>query len=173
MKHFETYNRERTKGTDIVREALIEQNRFEFSMAIGLWVTASVFFLLSLSLNKPAFRLGWGLLFVCGLIVLFTALKNYRYEKNAFYKMVVYKPQNVVWVYHQVTSIMPYGIQLFRRFTIYIHTIDGKCYNLQVKGKHIIPLLKYIELIMPQATFGHSIKKEQLYKASPAMLLRD
>jgi hypothetical protein len=166
-------NKHRAPGVHIIARAIVEQNKLEFAMAIGMFLAATLCFILSKYLQIPAFNIGWVFFLVCGLIILFYAIKTFKLENNKFYKRVAHKPKSVVWVYHQVTQVMPFGIELFRRFTIYIHTIDGKCYSLQVKGQHIMPLLKYMESIMPQATFGHSVKKEQLYKASPVMLLRD
>lgn len=164
----------RNHHIEVIQDALINENKREFLLGMFLFVLGILSFFVSFfSDYEVLFKITTGFFFFCALIVLFRAIKRFNVERNPFYIAVVYNSRNVVWVYHQVTHVMPFGIQLYKRFTIYIHTLHGKCYSLQVSEKQLMPCLKYLEKLLPRATFGHDIKKEQLYRANPIMLVRD
>ena len=164
----------RNKGIEIIQNALINENKREFMMGMFLFGLGIFSFFVSFFSNYDIlFKITTAFFFFCAIIVLFRAIKRFNIETNPFYISVVRNSRNVVWVYHQVTHVMPFGIQLYKRFTIYIHTIHGKCFYMQVSEKQLMPCLKYLEKLLPRATFGHDVNKEQLYRANPSMLMRD
>lgn len=164
----------RNHHIEVIQDALINENKREFLLGLFLFVLGIISFFVSFfSDYETLFKITTGFFFFCAVIVLLRATKRFNIERNPFYIAVVYNSRNVVWVYHQVTHVMPFGIQLYKRFTIYIHTLNGKCYSLQVSEKQLMPCLKYLEKLLPRATFGHDINKEQLYRANPIMLVRD
>jgi hypothetical protein len=164
----------RNHHIEVIQDALINENKREFLLGIFLFALGILSFFISFFSDYDIlFKITTGFFFFCAIIVLLRAIKRFNVERNPFYIAVVYNSRNVVWVYHQVTHVMPFGIQLYKRFTIYIHTLHGKCYALQVSEKKLMPCLKYLEKLLPRATFGHDVNKEQLYRANPSMLMRD
>ncbi|MGB1247736.1 MAG: hypothetical protein ACPG4Z_02540 [Chitinophagales bacterium] len=83
-----------------------------------------------------------------------------------------HKPKSIVWVYHHCLVSMPFGVKTFERTTLYIYTLDKQYHTQLIKNDSAEKLLVTLEKELPQATFGFSVEKEQLYRANPAMLLR-
>jgi len=81
-------------------------------------------------------------------------------------------PESIVWVYATVVISMPFGIRLFSLATVYCHFINGNKESFFVSGSKLQSTLEQLNRLLPHASFGYSLNKEQLFRASPLLLLK-
>ena len=155
---------------DILTEVLIKQNKVDFALAIIIMFSSSVVFLLSIYHQSFALKILWGILFLFGMAFFIHGVNNYKIEKNINYQLINYYPERIVWVYCHISQIMPFGIYLYKRCRMYICDINGNSTTIMVDSKNANQLMDYLQSRLKGATFGHSIQKEQLYRANPLLL---
>jgi len=93
-------------------------------------------------------------------------------EKKYSVSYAIHHSHEVVWVYSYLVIYRPFGIRFFSNALIYFHFINGKSTTLRVPEKELNLAMKHLNTIFPNATFGYSIDKEQLFKANPALLMK-
>ncbi len=78
----------------------------------------------------------------------------------------------VVWVYHVKTQVMPYGFHIWERGTIYFKLIDGREITLDLPATKQKMVSKFLNRVLPHASFGYSEERQQLFDRDPSLLLR-
>lgn len=119
------------------------------------------------------FFVGW-LICLFGMFYFPKTLLNLKQiNNNNLITQLLKFPNEVVWVYSIKTQLMPFGIQLSNRVTVFFKTIDGKENSLRVPEKDLPKIMEFLNQQLPLATFGYSQEKSQWYAIDPAMLIRD
>lgn len=112
--------------------------------------------------------LGFGMA-IGGLYVGVINLRLLNIDKSKVIKLTK-RPSRVVWVYHEVVISMPFGVKTMSRATIYLNLDDSGYEFFQVKPKKAEEMMNYLRNIFTYASYGHSVEKEQLFRANPELL---
>lgn len=116
----------------------------------------------------------FGGLFACfGLYVFLSGIRNFNSSKHRVIHCLEKDPRKIVWFYSYVVINMPYGVRLFRMASIFIFFVNGDQTLLRVKEKDLDRSMQILRKLLPHATVGHNIEREQLFKANPALLYQD
>lgn len=166
-----TYKTSYAEGRALAN-VLLAQNKTDFTIALSLLSLSSFAFVASLYFYPLQFKILWGLLSLSGVAFLLHGINNFKIENNKAYQQVVYQPHKVVWIYYQVTQIMPFGILVFKKYRLFINTENGETYDISLNASDIHPLFAYLKSQCPEATFGHNVANEQLFRANPLLLKR-
>lgn len=100
------------------------------------------------------------------MFTFFNIRKQVREVKN---KLVV-APDEVVWVYRIEREVMPFGVMVFKNsyYCLGLTSGDSMLFPLIDEVHH--PFNREMNTFLSHATFGHSVEKEQLFRADPEML---
>lgn len=115
--------------------------------------------------------LGLGV-FVIALRLVFKTIRRLRVALHPLHQLLHQEPRQVVWVYSVVTQWMPFGLRFGQFSLLYFHTLQGKHYSISIPSTKIKLLSKYLNRLLPHATFGYSHEKAELYRTRPAKLIR-
>jgi hypothetical protein len=115
--------------------------------------------------------LGLGVL-VMGSQLVYKTIRQLRLQLHPLHILLHYQPQRVVWVYSVVTQWMPFGLKFGQLSLVYFYTLDGKHYTISLPSAKIKLLSKYLNRLLPHATFGYSNHKEAVFRTQPAELIR-
>lgn len=108
-------------------------------------------------------------LFIAGLYISIINIRLLNISNSKVIKLTE-QPEKVVWIYHEVLISMPFGIKTLTRATVYLNLDDGKYDFFQIPPEKAEQFLDHLRQVFPDATFGHSVEKEQLYRANPNLL---
>lgn len=128
------------------------------------------------SLSQAAYRaIGLACIFllICCLYLFILVATVSNPSKHPVIKHLQSNNGDIVWVYSFISINMPFGVHMFKLVTIWLHYRDGSQQHLRISHRYLEACMHYLETLLPHATFGHSVKKEQLYRANPELLLRD
>lgn len=114
-----------------------------------------------------------GLLLLLGIYQLYSARRKLRPDCNKVLDQLRHRKREIVWVYSYRIVSMPFGVHLFNMAGIYMHDRHGRSMLLRVPDSKLMELMEALNSDLPHATFGHSAKKEQLYRVNPDLLYND
>jgi hypothetical protein len=78
----------------------------------------------------------------------------------------------MVWIYKASLQMMPFGIMLFTRRRMYIHSIGSEEYAIDLKDTQMILFERFLQKQFPNATYGYNRERKEAYGRDPALLLR-
>ncbi len=158
---------------DCIHQALIRDRNSRFlaglvALGLGIWAlqkgfNASSWFMILLGI------VGIGI----GLKLSYDTLKYWKPSSMRLIRLLFDKPKSIVWVYSIVTVRLPFGIQLARKGTMYFKLDDTDEITIRLYENDIPKVAKYLNQLLPHATFGHTQEREQWYMANPLLLVRD
>jgi hypothetical protein len=83
------------------------------------------------------------------------------------------KPQSIVWVYALAVQRMPFGLPLPVQENLVLALDNGERLELRVKPWESQQILRALRHLLPQASFGYSLAKQQYYDLDPNLLRED
>jgi hypothetical protein len=110
---------------------------------------------------------------VLGLRFCFHLISNWNVANSRLMILLHFHPKEIVWVYSVVTEQLPFGFQLLRNGTLYFKLRDGDDISVSLSTDDLKAVSKYLNDLLPHATFGYTKDREQWFMASPLMLLRE
>jgi hypothetical protein len=110
---------------------------------------------------------------VLGLRFLSKLLRVKHTEEHRLFRLLIKQPKQIVWVYSVVTERLPFGFQITRYGTLYFKLADGDEISVSMPAQELKRVSKFLNPILPHASFGYTRDREQWYIASPLMLLQD
>lgn len=131
------------------------------------------FLLILFQYDQSAFLtiIGLGAVFLSARL-LWRNFPSFLLQNHSLYKVLYENPQNVVWVYSTITQRMPFGLEFISNCVIYFHMIDGSHESVSLPSKKQKLVSKFLNRLLPQATFGFSETRQQQYDIDPFMLMR-
>ena len=113
------------------------------------------------------------ILSICGAILLPYGIYHFLHVRNStLIKVLKQDPDDVVWIYHYIMIQKPWGVQIRKSCLLYFHLLNGDHFTISIPAKKAENLMDDLKPHLPLTTFGHSVEKEQLYKADPLLLRR-
>lgn len=111
--------------------------------------------------------------FIVSLYLLVLAATLLHPAKHPVIEHLRRQKHQIVWVYSFININMPFGVEMFRLVTVWLHYRDGSQQYLRISHAYLSECMAHLETHLPHATFGYSVQKEQLYRANPVFLERD
>jgi hypothetical protein len=123
---------------------------------------------------------GNGLLAVFGLgaviiwlRIVFSVLNRRRVIDSPLIQTLMRHPGQIVWVYAVVTNRMPFGFQVAQNGLMYFKLINGDAFTLSAPIQELKVISRFLNRLLPHATFGFTKDREQWYMAAPELLLKE
>ncbi len=105
-----------------------------------------------------------------GILLLKNAYQTFIDECHFWNFFLRNEGNKIVWVYYHKLEKSPFGISFSSKTTLFIHLEDRSKANITMREPEILEILSLFREEMPQATFGYSKQKEQLYNIGPDLL---
>jgi uncharacterized SAM-binding protein YcdF (DUF218 family) len=153
-------------------KAILKELRVETIGGLLVLIIGSVLFSYSISKQNILLHLlSWPIIYF-GIKNSWGALKVQKVEESQLMKMLVQNPKQIVWVYSVVTNRMPFGFQFSKNGIMYFKMIDGKDFSVGMPEKDLKVVSRFLNRLLPHATFGYSEEKEKRYLENPELLVR-
>lgn len=110
---------------------------------------------------------------VLGLRFMAKLLRVQHTEEHRLFRLLQHQPKQIVWVYSVVTEHLPFGFQINRHGTLYFKLADGDDISVSMPADALKRVSKFLNPVLPHASFGYTRDREQWYIASPLMLMQD
>jgi uncharacterized membrane protein len=151
--------------------AILKELRMETIGALLVLIVGSIAFTFGFSQNIYILILSWVLIYY-GIKYSWGALRVQRVEDSDLMKILTHEPEKIVWVYSVVTNRMPFGFQFSKKGLMYFKMIDGNDMSLTMSEKELKVVSRFLNRLLPHATFGYSKEKEKQYLEDPKYLIR-
>ena len=113
------------------------------------------------------------MLSVSGLKFLFDTIRLSTPQYDPLIYTLSFFPEKIVWVYAVKVDNMPFGIQLISSGRLALKLDDGTELSLSIPTEDISKILDLLREKLPNATFGFSPEKKQMYIIDPFLLFDD
>lgn len=132
-----------------------------FQLCFHFFAKNSILVIIGLVLFLMGMRLGW------------QCLKEHMQGNNVLLNFLCHRPNEIVWVYSLITQRMPFGFEFSKNGLLYLKLLSGDEISLNMPAVQLRLVSKFLNKLVPHATFGYSKEKERLYRENPAMLMRN
>ncbi len=95
-----------------------------------------------------------------------------RFEDDPLWQVLHRAPKQVVWVYTQEERLMPVGLLLAERGTLYVMLLDGSELTLALPARKLKLASHYLHRLLPHAAFGFSLERRLKFEQDPSLLVR-
>lgn len=109
---------------------------------------------------------------LAGLKLLWDVLRRPTPEDEHLWQLLNHQPRQIVWVYTMTTQTMPFGFYLWERGTMYFKLLDGSEISLSLPARKLKMVSKFLNRLLPHASFGYSEDRLRQFETNPASLLR-
>ncbi len=110
---------------------------------------------------------------VIGIRQVYLTLRALRLADHEILHLLREKPHHIVWVYSVVTERSPFGFTFMKQGTMYFKLASGDQLSVMMPSGKLKLVSKFLNRLLPHASFGYSIDREQLYEISPEQLRRN
>ncbi len=121
--------------------------------------------------------LGGGLLPVLmtggGLLWLGRLLGREHWKRALLWQLLAHEPRRIVWVYGLVIRRLPFGFELGRSGLLYFMLDDGESVSVPLPADKLKLVSRFLNRLLPHATFGWSAEKLARYRRHPPSLRRN
>jgi hypothetical protein len=108
-----------------------------------------------------------------GTKLLWDVLRSPKVNDDRLWRLLNHHRKQIVWVYSIRTQTMPFGYQLWERGTMYFMLIDGDEIALDLPARKLKMVSRFMNKLLPHASFGYSEERRALFETNPASLLRN
>jgi len=112
-------------------------------------------------------------MWLIGLLLIRKALQQPSGESHPLWHTLLNNPLRIVWVYSVRTQVMPFGFYLWETGQMYFKLVDGQEICLFVPARKLRMVSRFLNKVLPHATFGYSPENEQLFRENPLQLIKN
>lgn len=94
-----------------------------------------------------------------------------KVEDDPLWQVLHRVPRQVVWVYTQEERLMPFGMLLSERGTLFVMLLDGSELTLALPTRKLKLASKYLQRLLPHAAVGFSMERRQQFERDPSLLV--
>lgn len=109
---------------------------------------------------------------VIGLKLLAQNLRQSQIEHSPLVYLLLNEPEQIVWVYSVMTQRMPFGLEWSKNGIMYFKLLDGDEITVTLAAGDLRLVSKFLNRLLPHASFGYSKEKEKMYEINPEHLLK-
>lgn len=99
-------------------------------------------------------------------------LRRPKVEDDLLWQTLHRRPRQVVWVFTQEEQLMPVGLLLWERGTLFVMLLDGSELTLALPPRKLKLASHYLQRLLPHAAFGFSQERRQQFERDPSLLVR-
>lgn len=158
-------------GFLILKRALQWEMRLQLLTSLALLLCGLTLCYFFFQNNVPLALIGL-IASVYGVKLVYKTAYKQDIEQHPLMRTIYYHPREIVWVYSLLTERMPFGFQFSKSGTLYIKLIDGSEYSVSLRARKLRLVSKTLSRLLPHATFGYSVRKQQWFLESPEKLRR-
>ena len=154
---------------DLIRKSVIREIRQQLLMCFLLLLTGLVLviFTFGKGVILPALGLSIG---VISVNLIFKFALKLKLDEPKLIQMLRNNPQEVVWVYTMVTQRLPFGLSFMRSGLLYFKLANGDEITISLPCAKLKMVSKYLNRLLPHATFGYSPENAKSFHKSPENL---
>ncbi len=156
---------------ETLRQALQRELRLQLVLAWLLVFSGMALVYFGLKGSVLLVILGLVLVVLAVRIVL-SLIKYWEVERHPIMQTLRQRPKEIVWVYALVTERMPFGIQFIKNGVLYFKLKNGEDLSVSLSAKKLKLVSKTLNRLLPHASFGYSVEREQTFITDPEQLLR-
>lgn len=93
-------------------------------------------------------------------------------EDDLLWQLLHRRSQQIVWVFTQDEQIMPLGLYLGDRGTLFVMLLDGTELTLALPVRKLRLISHFLHRLLPHAAFGFSEERRQQFEQNPSLLLK-
>lgn len=109
---------------------------------------------------------------ILGIKLMFEVIRKPRTEDEMLWTLLCEKPKEIVWIYSVTTQTMPFGFYLWDAGTMYFKLLDGDELSVSLPVKKMKMVSKFLNRLLPHASFGYSDEKREQFEKDPKSLLK-
>ena len=113
----------------------------------------------------------FGLFVGMALLLRLLAQKPWE-DRHALLELLEHEPERVAWVYGTVTQRMPFGFRITSGGLLYFRLTDGDDHVVGMAPEHLKLVSRFLNRVLPRATFGYTAEREAAYRRDPLSLVR-
>jgi len=110
---------------------------------------------------------------IVGIRLVFAGLRNLRIKNHRLMVLLRDHPAQIVWVYALVTERLPFGFRFARSGILYFKLADGDEITVTLGAGDLRLVSRFLNRLLPHASFGYTRDREQWYLASPELLRKE
>ena len=96
-----------------------------------------------------------------------------KVEDDPLWQVLHRAPRQIVWVFTQEEQLMPLGLHLMDRGTLFVMLLDGSEITLALPTQKLKLASHYLHRLLPHAAFGFTVERRQQFEANPGLLIKD
>ncbi len=93
-------------------------------------------------------------------------------EDDLLWQLLHRRSQQIVWVFTQDEQVMPLGLHLGDRGTLFVMLLDGTELTLALPVRKLRLISHFLHRLLPHAAFGFSEERMQQFEQNPSLLLK-
>lgn len=154
-----------------LQQALRREQRLKLLASLGLLLSGAALSLLFFHRSVIVGIAGL-ILLVLGIKFVFQFAARQGVTDTRLMKLLNDHPREIVWVYSVVTERLPFGFEFSKSGILYFKLADGDEVSVSLSADDLKLVSRFLNRVLPHATFGYTEDREQWYMANPRMLLR-
>ena len=142
-------------------------------------VARTFLILVSATVGNQFVRVNWTISMVAfsglfvGILLLIRLLRSKPWDDHhALLELLEHTPERVVWVYGTVTEQMPFGFKVTQGGVLYFKLLNGDDHSVGMSPQHLKLVSRFLNRVLPHATFGYTKERAAAYQTDPRSLLR-
>lgn len=148
----------------LLREKRIQSSLAASVLLIGTWMTLRLL---------PHWIAAVAFLFTIVATIWIIQIAPWRSVKSCrLLRKMKKKPESIVWVYGLINQMSPYGFRFLKQGILYFQFEDGEEISVALPARELKLVSRFLNRVLPHATFGFSEEKANLFKKDPNALRR-
>lgn len=162
----------RHPAMSLLKKALLRECHMQILSLFFLLMgsVALLVFTFEKSVILPALGLGG---FIISIHLLYRTARLLNVEDHRLIWLLKHHPRSIVWVYSVKTERLPFGFQLFTSSTLYFKLSNGEELTVGLSPEKSKVISKFLNRLLPHASFGYSHDRAQWYHVHPDMLRKE
>ena len=156
----------------MLQRAVRREMRLQFVVSIVLFLLGGYVAYASYKSTLVLMLIGMSISAVALRLMQYTIV-NLRIDNNRLLRVLRLQPSQVVWVYSVIVERMPFGFFLGRSGTLYFKLLDGTELSVSIPAHKLRTVYRFVNRLLPHATFGYSADRDYAFRVSPESLRRD
>ncbi len=155
----------------LLYKAIQKERYMKLILALCLMVSGVIFPYLFFQKNSFVTVAGLAVLLI-GIQMMLGIIRTPQAVDERLWFLLNDNPKQIVWVYSVTTRTMPFGFHLWDAGTMYFKLLDGNEISINLPVKKMKMVSKFLNRLLPHATFGYSDERHWQFEKDPKTLLK-
>lgn len=110
---------------------------------------------------------------IISIQLIYRIARSLNIEEHRLIWLLKNQSHAIVWIYSVKTERLPFGFKLSKSTTLYFKLSDGSEISVNVPPRNLKVISRYLNRLLPHATFGYSHNRAQWFQIHPDMLRKE